>query len=117
MVVFGDHQPATSGGRRGGERCRVDGFDAVAVDDAGVDALLGQEVRGVQAGVQGDAGADESYVVVVAATQDLGAADGKRLPVRVERRVGAAGGTQVGDSRCGGHRLDERGGAGGVARV
>jgi hypothetical protein len=46
MVVFGDHDPPAGGLRRRDDRGGVDGLDAVAVDDAGVDAFGVKDVRG-----------------------------------------------------------------------
>ena len=44
-------------------------------------------------------GTDEGDLVVVASVEDLGAADRKRLPWRVDDRVGTAGGAKVADAR------------------
>jgi hypothetical protein len=82
-----------------------------------VDAVLAQDLGGAQAGVQGDAGTDEGHVVLVGTTQQFGTADGEGLPVRIEDRVAAAGGAQVADPLGGGHRLDQRGSAGGVTGI
>src|SRR5262249_46873355 len=117
VVVFGDHDSPGGGLGSRGEGGGVDWLDGVAVDDAGGDPFGGQGLGGVQAFVQGDSGADQSDLVVVAGAEHLGAADGEGLPGVVEAGVGAAGGAQVADSGGDGHRLDQRGGAGAVGRI
>ena len=66
MVLDHDDAPAgCSRGRR--EAPRVERLDRVEVDDAGGQPALDEPLRGVQAGVQGDAGAGEQHAVVAGA--------------------------------------------------
>lgn len=69
----------------------IEGLDGEGVDDAHVNARLGEDVSRFQTLVQRDAGADEEGTVAVARAHHLGLADGQRLVVLVDDRgVGPA---------------------------
>jgi hypothetical protein len=74
VVVFGDDEPAAGCGRGLEEGGGVDRLDRVQVEDAGADPVAAKFVRGGQAVVQGDPGADQRDLVVGAGPDEFGAA-------------------------------------------
>src|SRR5438094_6308202 len=114
VVVFDDHQAATSEGRGFLQRHPVDRLHTIEVDDARLDTFLFKLVRRGQAVMHGHAGSDQDDPVVRVAADQLGAADGEPGAGVIQHRIGAPGGAEIADPRMVGHCDDERGGRGGV---
>ena len=83
------------------DRLAVEGLDGVHLDDARLDALAGQRLRGLQAAADHEPRADQGHVA--ARPQDQGLADLRGVVVPVDERHLVAVEAHVDRARPGGH--------------
>lgn len=90
-VVLDDDDLAVGRGRGVEESSSVDRLHRVQVDDACVNALSGEVVRGLQRRVDCHPGTEDGDIVVLRGAQRLAPADREVFTRRVEHRIGTGG--------------------------